>query len=269
MLPRIALLVVIAALTACSSFDVPQPKDGSVVTLPAKTKVAINGSPSLTRVQVKVDGTDYSNQLTLVSDAKSEGDFTLAAGRHNIDVDADVPCWYCSGRSFHHTAQRKVCVVPPGPLAAPSKTPRAQEPSHLSWATASDDKVVLAADAGTPKTRWRFLRLGGIASSVGTIESIEFPCRCLRSMVDTHDAPIGLAMCDPNDPLEQWQALKVMPFAANNFRVQNNGRGVSEACLTQGPAPDMLLIQRGCNDTPEQLWVFTDNTNGQSGVDPW
>jgi hypothetical protein len=262
-------LAAIAALTACSSFEVVQPKYGAIVTLPANTNVVINGNPSLSGVRVQVDGTDYSNQLMSVSAARSEGDLNLLAGYHSIEVEADVPCWYCSGQSFHHTAQRKICVVPPGPLLVPSKTPRDNAPGNLSWATASEEKVVLATDAGTPRTRWNFRRLGGIASSSGLVESIEFPCRCLRSMVDTQGAPVGLAMCDTSDPLQQWQALNVLAFPPGNFRFQNNGRGVSDACLTEGPAPDKLLIQRACNDTPDQVWSITDNTTGQSGGSPF
>ena len=133
MLSRNALgLAAIAALAACSSFEVVQPKDGAIVTLPAKAKVDINGNPSLSGVRVKVDGTDFSNQVTSVSATRSEGDLNLPAGNHSVDVEADVPCWYCSGQSFHHTAQRKICVVPPGPLSAPSKTPHSNAAGNLS-----------------------------------------------------------------------------------------------------------------------------------------
>ena len=40
-------LLAIASLTSCSSFDVVQPKDGTIVTLPTATKVVIEGEPSL------------------------------------------------------------------------------------------------------------------------------------------------------------------------------------------------------------------------------
>lgn len=264
-------LAAIAALAACSSFDVVRPKDGTVVTLPATTNVTIDGSPRLSGVRLRVDGTDHSNQLTMNSSAtRSEGNLSLPAGNHSIEVEADVPCWYCTGQSFHHTAQRKICVASPGSPSAPSKTPRANAPGSLSWSTASDERVVVAAAGTTLNTRWNFRRLGGIASSTGLIESIQFPCRCLRSMEATQGAPVGLVMCDINDPLQQWQSLQATgAYPSGNLRFQNNGRGLSDACLTEGPAPDKLLIQRACNDTPDQVWRITDNITGQSGVSPW
>ncbi|MEP6609410.1 MAG: ricin-type beta-trefoil lectin domain protein [Burkholderiaceae bacterium] len=262
-------LVVVAALTACSSFDVVQPKDGAIITLPARTKVAMQGNPGLSGVQVKVDGADVSNQMNYVASARSEGDLALLAGNHTINVQADVPCWYCSGQSYRPTEQRKICVIPPGPLTGPSKTARSNATGKLSWSTASSTSVVVGIDASTPKTRWNFRRLGGFASTTGLIESAEFPCRCLRSMAATQGEPIGLATCDDSDVLQQWQSLPEVTFGPGNFRFQNNGRGISDACLTEGAAPDRILLQRACNTLSTQAWSIKDNTTGMVGGAPW
>lgn len=272
LLRNVLVVASIAALSACSSFDVVQPKDGAIVTLPATTKVVIDGNPSLSGVQVNVGNTSFSNQMSYVSGARSEGNLALPAGSHTIAVEGDVPCWYCTGQSFHHSVQRKVCVVAAGPLTGPTKTPRSNAAGNWSWATASDQKLVVVADTGTSKTRWNFRRLGGITASSGLIESAEFPCRCLRSMVAGQREPVGLAMCDVSDPLQEWQSLPPITslgFPPGNFRFQNRGRGVSDACLTQGPAPDTLLIQKGCNDTPDQVWSIRDNTTGMPASSPW
>jgi hypothetical protein len=263
------LVAVAALLTGCSSFNVVQPQDQTIITSPAGTKVAIEGNPRLSGVQVRVDGTDVSNQITAASAARSEGDLSIPTGVHIIDVQADVPCWYCGGGWFHHTAQRKICVVAPGPLTGPSKTPRSNASGNLSWSTAGGAGLSVTADTGTPSTRWNFRRIGGFASYRGIIESVERPCRCLRSMEAASNTPIGMAICDANDPLQQWTSLPGVGYAPGNFRFQNDGRAISDACLTEGAAPQRPLIQRNCNDTPEQVWSLRDNTTGTPASSPW
>ena len=259
-------LVVIAALNACSSFNVSQPQDRTVIVAPATTKVTIEGNPRLSGVQVRVDGTDVSTQITAVSAARSEGDLNIPLGRHTIDVQADVPCWYCGGGWFQHTAQRNICVVAAGPLSGPFKTPRSNAAGNRSWSTAGGTGVSVAIDAGAASTRWNFRRLGGIGSNRGLIESVELPCRCLRSEAAAQNTPIGLAMCDQNDVLQQWTSLQGVGWGPGNLRFQNDGRGVSDACLTESAG---VLVQRGCNDTPEQVWVVRDNATGTSVSSPW
>jgi hypothetical protein len=55
----------------------------------------------------------------------------------------------------------------------------------------------------------------------------------------------------------------VPPFGTGNYRIQNNGRGISDACLTEGV--NGVLVQRPCNDTPQQLWSIRDNITGMLG----
>ncbi len=261
-------LAAIVSLAACSSFNVVQPQDGTIVTLPATAKVVIDGNPSLSGVKVTAGTTDYSNQFNYVTASRSEGNLNLPAGNHTIAVEGDVPCWYCSGQSFHHTEQRKICVVAAGPLTGPSKTPRSNAAGNLSWSTAGGSTGVgVAADTGAASTRWNFRRLGGIGSSRGLIESVQFPCRCLISTDAAQNTPIGLAMCDANDVMQHWTSLQATGGAApGNLRFQNNGRGVSDACLTESAG---VLVQRGCNDTPPQVWLIKDNVTGMTGGSPW
>jgi hypothetical protein len=82
----------------------------------------------------------------------------------------------------------------------------------------------------------------------------------MRSMADAQDTPIGLAVCDANDPLQQGQALQT-GGGNGGFRFQNMGRGISNACLTEGS--NNVLVQRACQDKPGQLWSIKDNTTGQ------
>jgi len=54
------------------------------------------------------------------------------------------------------------------------------------------------------------------------------------------------------------------PFGTGNYRIQNNGRAISDACLTEGASG--VLVQRACNDMPDQLWSIKNTTNGMLGA---
>lgn len=270
MLLRIVLVLCVSVLVAaCSSFNVPEPDDYAVVLAPSPIKFALVGNPSVSQVRALEGTTDYSGQLSYVSQTRAEANLTLPAGRHVLALSGDVPCWYCGGGTFHGTQQRTVCVVPQTPSAAPAMTPRSNAAGNLSWSAASLQSLVVATDSGMPATRWIFRRAGGFASDRGLIESARFPNACLRSVDAAQNAPVGLACCDTNDTLQLWQALPAPGWPAGNLRVQNTGRGVSDACLTEGPAPGKVLIQRGCNDTPEQVWTIRDNQTGQNTSSPF
>jgi hypothetical protein len=260
--PLILAAAAAGALSACSSFSITSPQDGTVVKLPATTNVTVGANPSMTGLQVKVDGADVSNQIAFVSDAQSRGPLSLPAGRHAISATATVPCWYCSPQPWQASFQTNVCVAGQTSPATPSKTALAKGDT-LSWVKTSDTTVGMAPDAGAVSTHWSLIRLGGIASSTGLIQSTENECLCMRSMAAASDTPIGLAVCDGTDPLQQWQALQVPPFGPGNYRIQNNGRGISDACLTEGA--NNVLVQRPCNDTPQQLWSIRDNITGMLG----
>lgn len=212
-----------------------------------------------------LDGNNVTGQFSQLSGSQvQQATLTnLAPGRHTLAASADTLQWwflipYCGGGS--DTAN--FCVAAQTSLSTPSKTALANR-DNLSWTKTSDTTVGVAADAGTLMTRWNLIRLGGFASTTGLIQSTEHSCLCMRSVDDKQGTPIGLVMCDANDATQQWQALQVPPFGTGNYRFQNNGRGISDACLTEGP--NNVLIQRACNDTPDQLWSIRDNTNGLLG----
>jgi hypothetical protein len=217
----------------------------------------------MTGLRVAVDGNDVSGQINYVSDAESRGQLSLPAGVHTVSASATVPCWYCSPQATQLSSQAKICVASVPSLTAMSETAIANS-DGLVWSKTSDTSVSVAADGGTALTRWSVTRLGGIASSIGLISSIDNSCLCMRSVDASQSSPIGLAVCDGNDPLQQWQFLAIPAGGPNAFRVQNNGRGISDACLTENPS-NHVLVQLSCNDTPNQLWKFRDNTTGQQG----
>ena len=268
MLLRIVLLAVCAVLSACSSFTLSEPTEGLIVQLPSTVRVAMTGNPTLNAVQVKDNNNDVSNQMSYVTSNQSQGNLSLAAGKHTIDVAATVNCWYCSNGTYRPTETRIVHVIPQGSAAGPTKTAFSNTTSRLSWSASGIQMTAVATDAGQAPTRWSIRRQGGIASSVALIESAAFPTMCLRSDVATQNAAVGMSPCDVMDPLQIWQALPAPGWAPGNYRIQNTGRGVSDACLTEGAAPARQLIQRACLDTPDQVWTFKDNQTGQSGVDP-
>lgn len=256
-----ATVAAAGSLSACVSFGITAPRDGTLFKNPVTTDVVVGASPSMTGLQVKLDGNDVSNQIGFVSDAQSRGPLSLAVGNHSIVATATVPCWYCSPQSWQASFQTNVCVSAQASLTTPSTSALAKR-DNLGWARTSDTTVGVAADTGTLTTRWNLLRLGGFASTTGLIRSTENDCLCMRSMAASPDTPIGLALCDGADVLQQWQALQVAPIVTGYYRFQNNGRGVSDACLTEGA--NGVLIQRACNDTPDQLWSIKDKITGMS-----
>jgi hypothetical protein len=246
-------------LTACSGFSITQPKDGSTIRLPGATTVVVDASPSMTGLRVFADGADVSGQIGYVSDAERRGNLSLAAGRHAIMAAASVPCWYCAPNPTQLSMQISLCVANQNSTASPSKTALAQADGK-TWSKASDATIAVGSDDQSLGTHWR-LFAPGLGGSVGIIRSVENDCLCMKSMDALQDTPIGLAICDLTDPLQQWQALQ--PAGSSHWRLQNNGRAISDACLTEGA--NGLLVQRACNDTPDQLWSVRDNTTGQTG----
>jgi hypothetical protein len=257
-LARVVYGMGIALLSGCASFSIDQPKDGTVLRAPARTTVAVIANPSMSGLVVRDGTTDVTSQITRVSDRLSRGDIDLTVGTHTIFAEADVPCWYCQ-RGWARN-QVKICVAAQTWPSGIATNIAVGKSNGLSWMKASDTAVGMAMDIGTSVTRWRLIRLGGITQSAGLIQSMENSCLCMRSMDDVGGSAIGLAICDTNDHTQIWDALP-MPNTNGNYRVQNIGRSVSSACLTQGP--NMSLVQRSCLDTDDQLWRFKDSSTGQ------
>jgi hypothetical protein len=243
--------------SACSCYSLKSPKDGDVVKLPAKTMVVIDASPSMSALAVKLDGSDVTNQITWTA-PPGQGELAAPAGNHTLTADADLPCWYCSGQKSHYSAKANFCVAGPWPSGTSTRTALARG-DNKSWDKTSDATVGFATDAGQSRTQWNMVRVGGIGQSLGMIQSTENTCLCMASTDAQPNAPIGLAFCDPNNQLVLWESF-VIPNKSNHSRFQNVGRGISEACLTEGA--NGVLIQSGCNDTDQQLWRIRENPSG-------
>ncbi len=252
----ILTLIGSAGMSACSSYSLEKPKDGDIVRLPAKTAIAIKASPSLSQVVIKLDGSDVSNQVTW-STTPGEGDLNVAAGKHTLVADADVPCWYCSGKKYRHSAQATFCTAGPWPAGTPTST-AFRRVSNAGWDKTSDATISVAPDAGAARTRWNLVRVSGITQSIGIIQSTENTCLCMVSTADQSETPIGLAICDASNPTHLWEAFPKP--GTGHFRFQNRGRSTSGACLTEGASK--VLVQRGCLDTDEQLWRIRDDATG-------
>jgi hypothetical protein len=247
-------------LSACSSFAITQPRDGSTIRLPGPTAVLVDASPGMSGLRVFADGADVSGEIGSVSGAQSRGSLNLSAGRHAIMAAASVPCWYCFPNPTQRSMQASVCVANPTSASSPSKTALAQADGR-TWSKTSDTTIGVGPDDRSLGTRWRFFAPGG-EGAAGVIVSVENDCLCMKSMDAMQDTPIGLALCDLDDALQQWQAAQ--PANGGSWRLQNSGRTPGDACLTEGAHG--VLVQRACTDAPEQLWSVRDNATNQAGA---
>lgn len=271
---RALLCLATMVLASCSSLTIRYPDDGAVIqstTTPLTVPVTVEGRPSLTGLTMQsgqTGTTDVTAQMNRTSQTQFDGRVSVVAGRNKLVATGTIPCWYCSGGATSFPVERNICVYA-GPLGTPEKTASAVAPGNLSWSLANRSTVVVAPDTGAPAVRWQFLRIGGIGSSGGQIRSVDTPCLCLRSMDPAQNAPVGLAICDSTDVLQQWVALPALGKPPTQLRIQNNGRGASDACLTQNGGSGTPLVHRACQDTPEQLWTVRDNASGRIETNPF
>jgi hypothetical protein len=251
-----AVIAAATFMTGCVSFGISTPTDGAIIRS-SPVSVSIAASPSMSGLTVTLDGADVTAQMSARSGTTSTGSITPATGRKSVLVaQADVPCSYCS--SNHLQSQVSFCVVPASPTSS-VKIPLADRDT-LSWSKTSDTGVGLAQQVSTA-IEWDLRPAGGIGGGgTGMIASVDNLCLCMRSMDDQQNTPIGLAICDANDSTQKWQALQT-PSTGTAYRIQNTGRAISDACLTEGPGN--VLVQKACNDTPDQLWRFKDTSTGR------
>jgi PKD repeat protein len=141
---------------------------------------------------------------------------------------------------------------------------------NKSWASTGGANVSSATDSNTSTTSWKFTRLGGIGSSVGMIESIEFPGKCLRSPNLSSNSQIELAACDSTDTSQRWFGFKAQVPGNQAFYVfQTTYPNASQKCLTEGS--NSQVIQTDYNQFDTQHWsVLNKNTFAfDTGADPW
>jgi hypothetical protein len=109
-----SLAVGLAGVSACL-ISIDDPKEGSTLTVQSANdpvKVAISGNASYSGLTVKVDGTDFSNQMTSVpGQHKDEGNLSVGVGSHTLVASASVYCWYCSGTQNQSTQTRNFTVT--------------------------------------------------------------------------------------------------------------------------------------------------------------
>lgn len=270
--------IVVTALSACaSSIKIEQPAADSVITVPsspAAAKVVVTGNDSYKGLRVTVDGTDVSNQMVYqgAGSNRDEGNLSLPLGRHTVVARAEVPCWYCQGQTWTSTDTKTFCLVFAG-AAGLTKTAFAQADNN-SWSSTGGANVSYAADAATNATRWRMTpAVSGIGNNVGVIESMEFPCKCLRSPDDNNNSVMELAICDRTDPRQQWRGIRRQLTAGKGVYSFESIASNSFGCLTE-QSGGTQLIQRACDITtvtPAQLWTVRKNTTNafETDTNPW
>lgn len=274
---RTLLCLATVLLASCSSLSVRSPSDKAVIlstTSPPTVPVVVEGLPSLTTLTMKsgrTGSTDVTGQMSRTSTTRSEGQVAVDPGSNKLVAEANVPCWWCSGGSTTITAERNICVYS-GPLSIPGATVRSVAPGALTWSLGSA-AVVTANSAGAvagPAQRWVFRQIGRLLSNGGQIYAAANPCLCMQVMETRNETPIGMVKCDESDLRQLWTAFRApVPGAPpEHLRIQSNALG-SNACLTQAGGPGTLVVQRDCNDTPEQLWIVRDNASGQDQTFPF
>ena len=234
-------------LSGCVSFSISEPKDRASVRSPST--VIVQASPSMSALVVKVDGIDVSNQIDPVS---GQGNLTLPLGLHTITAEADVPCWYCAHQTYHPTDTHTFCV---GTQAVgPDNRTATAESGDGSWFNDATDTPKVGMANTMPAFRWNLIRVPGVLSGWGFIQSADDSCLCMCATNGADGPPIRLVLCDftGNDHTQVWQAFLVSPGV---FRFDNQANNVS---LTVGK--NGALVQGWNHDAPNQHWKITDNT---------
>jgi PKD repeat protein len=139
--------------------------------------------------------------------------------------------------------------------ADPSRTTFSKS-SGNSWSSVGGANLSDATDSGSNATRWKFTNLtGGFANSVGTIESIEFPNKCLKTPGVIFNAQIVLAPCDMNDVNQHWNSLRQQLSGGKGF--YSFVSDSNQLALTEGP--NSQVIQKDFNTLDTQLWAVRAN----------
>lgn len=163
------------------------------------------------------------------------------------------------------TATTTATIIVPN-AADPSRTTFSKS-SGKSWSSVGGANLSDATDSGSNATRWKFTRMGGIASDFGVIESIEFPNQCLRAPSASSNAQIVLAPCNPNDMNQQWTGLRQQMSGGKGFYSFVNN--AVQKCLTDGPNSQVTQTDYNVLDT--QLWTVRANGTNAFVTDsiPW
>jgi hypothetical protein len=259
-------------LSACNSISIQKPAKDEVVVLPfgtTTTSVVVVGNSSYTGLRVTADGNDVSSQMVYqgAGSNRDVGNLTLARGLHTVEASADVPCWYCSGQKTRSTDRTAFCVV----SGITTKTTFAQTDSQ-SWTSTGGVNVSHSQESGKCPTRWWLMAAtGGAGTSVGTIQSAEFPGQCLRSPDDNKNSLIVFAPCDNADLRQRWGGNRRQLTGGKGFySFEHQAPTTQYRCLTRNSSGQ--LIQTDCDpNSAAQLWAVRHNDLNQfeSGPQPF
>ena len=258
MIRRGGKLIAVSALLMCLVACKPHAKPGGPYNGTAGTPLTLDGSASTA---------DKGDTLTLTwdfGDGSPAGAGTTpmhtynTAGAFTVTLTAD-------SQGGTDKATTTATIVAPN-LADVSKTTFSKDANN-SWASVGGTVLSVATDSGSSTTRWKLYNPAGAANSIGVIESIEFPGKCLRSPDGNNNSQIVLATCDPNDHNQQWNGLAMQVSGGKAFYSFVNN-GVQKA-LTEGPSGQ--VIQTDFNNLDKQLWAVRKNSTNAFVVDtnPW
>jgi hypothetical protein len=247
------LLICLALITGCHNQD-PIPDPGGPYSGSVGTALTFDGSLSSDSNHDRLALTwDFGDGTTATGTAPTHTYST--AGTHTVTLTAS------DGRGGVKSASTTATIIVPNPTD-PSKTTFSKS-NGLSWTSAGGENLSYVTDSGSSTTRWTFTRLAGVASSIGAIESIEFPHKCLRSPDVNSNSQVVLAPCEMNDLNQQWKGIRQQMSPGKGFySFVNNG---VQKCLTEGPGSQ--VIQTDYNGFDTQLWAVRKNTTNAFEVD--
>lgn len=250
------LLLCAALLTGCN--HAPTANPGGPYSGSVGTALTFNGSGSDPDNDPLTLTWDFGDGTTTATGSAPTHTYSTA-GTKTVQLTAN------DGRGGVTSASTTATIILPNP-ADPSKTTFSKS-SLQSWASAGGANLSHATDSGSSTTRWKFTRLGGFASSIGVIESVEFPGKCLRSPNVNSNSQVVLASCNTNDANQQWNGLRQQMSGGKGFySFVNNG---VQKCLTDGP--NSQVIQTDFNILDTQLWTVRINSTNAFDLDatPW
>lgn len=96
-------------LLAGCAISVPTPVQNATVTGP--TTVVVTGNASYSRLQVDVDGRNFTGNMVATGSQRHDGNLPVSAGSHRLTASADVYCWYCTGSTTRSVVTRDFTVA--------------------------------------------------------------------------------------------------------------------------------------------------------------
>jgi hypothetical protein len=106
-----AAVLIVVALTGCSSYAFTAPPDQGSVVLPSKTTVTVTWNSSQQCLRILVDNVDKTSLFGPGSTSSSvTADLALPPGDHALTATGSIYCWYCIPNWTTNTQTRRVTV---------------------------------------------------------------------------------------------------------------------------------------------------------------